>query len=206
MSKARKPKYVIVEGGDAVGKTTALEGLKSELSHLTFVQEPSDDIRREVEAVDDGGEKEILDAFVRGRLATLEGQLLPSLSAGKTVVSDRGFPSSMIYQGAIGGLGTNAVFGLHNEFIESVEAVADLIVVVFTAEESVVQSRTEGRIVAADRFESAPDDTKRAIRDAYRGLVVEGPAFSDSVKWTELDTSQLTLAEVRQQLRNIVLA
>lgn len=192
-----KPKLVIIDGGDAVGKSSTLARLAEHLPRETFsfTAEPNDQIRAAAELIPEGDEQGLVDAFVRGRMDDFEHYVVSELEAGRSVISDRGFPSTMVYQGAVGGIDPDQILADHADYLNQISELADLHVIILTASEETVQNRSGGRSVDQDRFESASDETKRAVRTAFTDL-------AERHNWTLIDTTGLDVDEVSSLIEN----
>ncbi len=109
--KLKKGVLVVLEGIDGSGKTTQARALLGRLRRrgyrAVFFREPSrGPLGREIKrlAARDGSltPEEELDLFVRDRRENVEKNLRPALAAGKIVVLDRYYFSTIAYQGAKG--------------------------------------------------------------------------------------------------------
>ncbi|MCB1139202.1 MAG: dTMP kinase [Leptospiraceae bacterium] len=102
--------FVVLEGIDGSGKTTAWSHLKQHFagdSDYIFLREPTDlptgqRIRaclqgEQTPPATDAGWKEL---FVQDRRANVEQNIVPGLQAGKTIIQDRYKHSTAAYQGA----------------------------------------------------------------------------------------------------------
>lgn len=97
--------FIVVEGADGAGTTTQSERLAERLdAHWTC--EPTDDpIGEEVDRLisEDGYSPETIAlAFAADRMVHLEDEIIPRLEDGETVVCDRYYHSSLVYQPALG--------------------------------------------------------------------------------------------------------
>jgi dTMP kinase len=115
-------KFISLEGGEGVGKSTQLRALADKLRKrgLTVVEtrepggsEASESIRRLLlEEHDWPIEAEAL-LFAAARSDHVEKTIRPALERGDWVVSDRFVDSSFAYQGGAGGLGIERLRELH---------------------------------------------------------------------------------------------
>ncbi|MFB6292055.1 MAG: dTMP kinase [Candidatus Nanohaloarchaea archaeon] len=97
--------FIVIEGADGAGTTTQSKRLVEELeAHYTF--EPTDDlVGRKVDEMISSGDYSadaIALAFAADRMAHLEEEVIPRLEDGETVVCDRYYHSSLVYQPALG--------------------------------------------------------------------------------------------------------
>jgi dTMP kinase len=170
-------RFVVLEGGDASGKSTQaallverLRGLGRDVV-LTF--EPG--------ATEAGAEIRELLLHSAGSIEPLAETLLlaadraqevadivrPALARGADVVSDRYVPSSLAYQGVGRGLGIEKVEKLNRWATGGLEPD---VVVVLDVDDAVAASR---RAVPGDRLERAGAEFHAAVRNAYRSLAAE---------------------------------
>jgi dTMP kinase len=169
--------FVVLEGGDASGKSTQARLLADRLRSA----------RRDVVETFEPGATEA-GAAIRALLldgdgpvdSTAEALLLaadraqevadvirPALARGADVVSDRFVPSSLAYQGVGRGLGVEQVEKLNRWATGGLEP--DL-VVVLDVDDAVAATRRAG---PGDRLERAGDEFHAAVRDAYRTLAAD---------------------------------
>jgi dTMP kinase len=169
--------FVVLEGGDASGKSTQARLLADRLRSA----------RRDVVETFEPGATEA-GAAIRALLlegdgpvdSTAEALLLaadraqevadvirPALARGADVVSDRFVPSSLAYQGVGRGLGVEKVEKLNRWATAGLEP--DL-VVVLDVDDAVAATRRAG---PGDRLERAGDEFHATVRDAYRTLATD---------------------------------
>lgn len=193
--------FVVLEGGDASGKSTQARRLAARLRSLghevveTF--EPgATDAGRAIRAVLlDGAEPvdpmtETL-LLAADRAQEVADIVRPALTRGADVVSDRYVPSSLAYQGIGRGVGVEKVENLNRWATGGLEP--DL-VVVLDVDDPVAASRRDG---PGDRLERAGVEFHAAVRDAYRALardrrweLIDGNADVDTVAervWTVVE-------------------
>jgi dTMP kinase len=174
-------RLITIEGLDGAGKTTLADSLRAELESrgvdVRLLREPggvelSERIRSLVKdpALTVGGRAEAL-LYAAARAQLVEQELEPLLSAGTWVLLDRFVDSSLAYQGAGRGLGTEAVAAV-NRF-----ATGDLApdrTLLLALEPAVGRARQTGR-GAPDRLERSPDDFFAAVAEAYDRLAAAEP-------------------------------
>ncbi len=185
--------FVVIEGGDASGKSTQAARLAARLREdghrVVETFEPGAtplgaSIRATVlhgsDPVDPLAEALLMAADRAQHLAEV---VRPALADGAWVVCDRFVPSSLVYQGVGRGLGVEVVDAMNAPIVGDTRP--DVVVVVDVTEETAV-SRREG---ATDRMESAGDAFHAAVREAYRALaatrdwvVVDGNASPEVVE------------------------
>lgn len=97
--------FIVIEGADGAGTTTQAEKLAEELDAY-YTCEPSDSKPGEkVEEMISSGDhsaESIALMFAADRMIHLEEEVIPKLEEGKTVVCDRYYHSSLVYQPALG--------------------------------------------------------------------------------------------------------
>ena len=105
--------FVVLEGIDGSGKSTAIHELQTRLSaralRTTLLREPTEktDASREIrrilktaKEIDAKLSRDLTDLFLIDRLWDIETQIQPALDAGSVVLLDRYYLSTAAYQGA----------------------------------------------------------------------------------------------------------
>jgi dTMP kinase len=184
--------FIVLEGGDASGKSTQARLLAERLRSLgrdvveSFepgATEAGAAIRAVLldgtAAVDPITETLLLAA---DRAQEVADVVRPALTRGADVVSDRYVPSSLAYQGVGRGVGIDKVEQLNRWATGGLEP---SLVVVVDVDDAVVTSRRDR---PGDRLERAGAEFHAAVRDAYRSLaadrgwaLVDGNAGVDDV-------------------------
>jgi dTMP kinase len=165
-------RFIVLEGADAVGKSTQALALATRLRGLgedvvtTF--EPGatpvgSHIRELVlsERLDPRAEALLVAADRAQHVAEV---VRPALQAGAHVVSDRFVPSSLAYQGVARGLGVDEVWRLSEWATAGVEP--DLVVVLDVREDALHTRRGW----PSDRFEREGSAFRQRVLTAYREL------------------------------------
>lgn len=184
--------FIVLEGGDASGKSTQARLLAERLRSLD---------RNVVESFEPGATEAgaairavLLDGtaavdpitetllLAADRAQEVADVVRPALTRGADVVSDRYVPSSLAYQGVGRGVGIDKVEQLNRWATGGLEPG---LVVVLDVDDAVVASR---RDQPGDRLERAGFAFHAAVRDAYRSLatdrgwaLVDGNAGVDDV-------------------------
>ncbi|CAN5850295.1 dTMP kinase [soil metagenome] len=169
--------YIAIEGGDGSGKSTvatAVEERLRSLGHETvMVREPGstalgEEIRKLL--LDGDHMTPWAEAFLfAAQRAQLAAEVIsPALSAGKWVISDRTYFSSVAYQGAGRGLGTETVRSINETGLEGVEPEH---VFVLDIDVDVALGR-QGR---PDRIGGEDAAFHRSVRGAYQQLAEVEP-------------------------------
>ena len=169
--------FIVLEGGDASGKSTQArllaDRLRSRDRDVVETFEPGATqtgaaIRALLldgdEPIDPTTEALLLAA---DRAQEIADVIRPALGRGADVVSDRYVPSSLAYQGVGRGLGVEKVEKLNRWATGGLEPD---IVVVLDVDEAVATSR---RATPGDRLEQAGAEFHAAVRDAYRTLAAD---------------------------------
>ena len=168
----RVSKYLALEGVDGSGKSTVgralLEALERRGTEAILVREPGGTALGEAvrsllldsQTLDDWAEV-FLFAAQRAELA--RDVIQPALEAGKWVISDRSYYSSIAYQGRARGLGEDKVRTINETGLDGV--IPDFIFVLDVAPE-VALSRQD----SPDRIGKEGIAFQVAVRDAYLEL------------------------------------
>jgi dTMP kinase len=175
-------RFISLEGGEGVGKSTQLRALADALKQrgvdVVVTREPGGSPGAEairdllLSGSDDrwGARAEAL-LFAAARADHVEKTIAPALEAGRWVVSDRFVDSSLAYQGGAGGLGIETVrainaFGIGDHFPDRT--------LVLIADEGAERARSRDG-GAGDRSGGRPDDYHRKVEAAFRIIAGEEP-------------------------------
>jgi len=168
-------RFVVVEGGEGVGKSTQVRRLRAFLEGrglpVVVTREPGgtavgEGIRKLVLHAPRGSlpaETELL-LIVAARAACVREVVEPALAAGKWVLADRFELSSFAYQGYGRGLSLDRV-GRFNEFATGGLAPDLCIVLDLPVEEGMARQARAGK--SRDRFESEGRDFLARVRRGY---------------------------------------
>ena len=169
--------FIVLEGGDASGKSTQAVLLAGRLRELgrdvveTFEPgaTPAGAAIRVLLLDGDGPIDPATEALLLAadRAQEVVEVIRPALARGADVVSDRYAPSSLAYQGVGRGLGVDAVEKLNRWATAGLDP--DL-VVVLDVDDAVAAARRTG---PGDRLERAGTEFHAAVRDAYRTLATD---------------------------------
>jgi dTMP kinase len=124
VSAAVRGRFISLEGGEGVGKSTQVKALAVALEgrgiELVVTREPGGSEGAEaIRSLLLGGAEDRWNAraeallFAAARADHVEKTIRPALDAGRWVLSDRFIDSSLAYQGGAGGLGIDQVRALH---------------------------------------------------------------------------------------------
>lgn len=195
--------FITFEGIDGVGKSTQLDLLE------TWLQEQGKEVVRTLEpgGTELGQEIRHLLLHRKGDVAPRSEALLyaadrahhvatkirPALAAGKVVLSDRYFDSSVAYQGAARELDVNQVREISLWAVDNL--LPDLTILLdLTAEQAMSRRNKTG--VEPDRLEQEKVDFFERAREQYLELAKE-PRFL-------IIDANLTVAEIQERIRSRV--
>lgn len=114
--------FIALEGGEATGKTTTAKVVKERLEALGYevviTREPggipsAEAIRDNIMNFHVDARTELL-LYIAARREHLVSKVIPALDAGKIVITDRFYISSLVYQGYARGLGIDTVRTLND--------------------------------------------------------------------------------------------
>lgn len=170
-------RFVVLEGGDASGKSTQARRLAWRLGAegRTVVEtfEPgATGVGREIRALLLEGPEDIEPVAEALLLAADRAQqvaevIRPALDRGDDVVGDRYVPSSLAYQGVGRGLGVGVVDQINQVATGGLEP--DVVVVLDVTDELAA----ERHLGPPDRLERAGAEFHATVRQAYRDLAAE---------------------------------
>jgi dTMP kinase len=168
-----RPSFVVLEGGDACGKSTQAQILVARLRSLgrevVATREPgATPAGAKIRALVLGGgdldpRAEAL-LIAADRAEHVAEVIRPALARGAVVVSDRYVPSSLAYQGVARALGVEEVARLSEWATGGLDP--DL-VLVLDVDPAAAAGRRAG---PEDRMEREPDSFRVAVNEAYRDL------------------------------------
>lgn len=171
-------KYIVFEGGEGSGKTTQqgllVEKLKFEYpkTKIVLTREPggtpkSEEIRRVIFGVTEEGEHALpvteVYLFAAVRHQNIERTIKPALERGMTVVADRCFLSSLVYQGIVKDLGWQKIWKLNQEALGGV--LPDLIILP-DIDPEIGLARKRGR-TDINRFDEEKLEFHQKVREGY---------------------------------------
>ena len=192
-------RFITLEGGEGVGKSTQLQALQQALEgrgvavHVT--REPggspgAEAIRDLLLKGDEARWNPRAEAllFAAARSDHIEKTIVPALREGRWVLSDRFLDSSLAYQGEAGGLGIEAVRDLHR--FGSLDFLPDR-TLVLTLESGEAAARARVRDGAAgDRIGSRPPSYHAAVDAGFRAMAQREP---QRVRMVDADGSPATV-------------
>jgi len=175
-------KFISLEGGEGVGKSTQVKALAEALRQrgMEVVETREPGGSRGAEAIRDlllsggegrwGPEAEAL-LFAAARADHVSTVIAPALDRGQWVLSDRFVDSSLAYQGAAGGLGIETVRNINvfavGEYMPDRTLVLDL-----PEGKERARARDEG---GADRIGARPEAYHHRVSLGFRLVAAEEP-------------------------------
>jgi len=175
-------RFISLEGGEGVGKSTQVNALAEALRQrgidVLVTREPggSEGAERIRELLLSGSEErwgpqaEAL-LFAAARADHLAKTIRPALDAGRWVLADRFIDSSLAYQGGAGGLGIEAVRAINAFGIGAGFPDRTLILALDEGSERAKARDAEG----SDRIGGRPDDYHRKVAAAFHIIAAEEP-------------------------------
>lgn len=184
MSGLRRGRFITLEGGEGVGKSTQLRALAAGLREhgLTIVEtrEPGGSagaeairellLHREADAW--SAEAEAL-LFAAARSDHVSRVIRPAIERGDWVLCDRFIDSTRAYQGGAQGLSDTDILTLHR--IGSGGLLPDR-TFLLRADPAIVASRLVARGEGSDRFEGKGDAFHAAVAAAFETMAAADPA------------------------------
>ncbi|MGH6817475.1 MAG: dTMP kinase [Methylovirgula sp.] len=185
-ASARRARFITLEGGEGVGKSTQVLRLAERLrqSGIDAIEtrepggSPGAEMLRDLllsgRTKDLGAKGEAI-LFAAARIDHIDHKIAPALSAGTWVISDRFADSTRAYQGTLGGLDAGFLRAL--ERVSLGELRPDLTLILdLPAEVGLARAAARrGPGVASDRFEAESIAFHEALRKAYREIAAAEP-------------------------------
>lgn len=175
-------RFISLEGGEGVGKSTQLRALSEALAgrglDCLTTREPggsegAEGIRKLLLEGDDGRwsiEAEAL-LFAAARADHVEKTIRPALERGQWVLSDRFIDSSLAYQGGAGGLAIERVRQLHEFATGGFLPDRTLVLVLDEGHQRALERDSEG----SDRIGGRSSDFHQRVEAAFRIIAAEEP-------------------------------
>ena len=200
-----KSLFIVIEGLDGAGKSTAISFIKKYLDSKSleaiYTREPggtpvAEEIRGvalknyDNEVVADDAELLLMYA---SRMQHVESLIRPSLDAGKIVVSDRFYWSSIAYQGGGRELGFAKIDSLNETFLKDCQPD----VTIYLDIEPAIGLARAGKVGSPDRIEKAGLAFFDRTRAVFKDLVTK-----DKNAY-EIDASQ-PLEQIEQSIYNVL--
>jgi dTMP kinase len=181
----KRGRFITFEGGEGAGKSTQIRLLEQVLAQsgidVLVTREPGGSIGAEaVRQVLLSGAAEPLGAemeailFAAARSDHVETIIRPALAAGKTVICDRFFDSTRVYQGATGNVDPAVLRRLEEVACE--DCWPDLTIILdIDPEEGMRRAALRQSPGGPDRFEKEALEKHRLRREAYIRIALEEP-------------------------------
>ncbi len=169
-------RYIALEGAEGCGKSTHAARLADDLGALLTRETGGTAIGARIRAIlHDTSVTDLADRAealltAADRAQHLEELVLPTLAAGRHVVSDRTVHSTLAYQGYGRGLDVEELRRINGWAIGG--HWPDLVLLLDVSPE-VQAARMHGREL--DRFERESDDFHRRVRDGFAAMAAEDP-------------------------------
>jgi dTMP kinase len=192
-------RYIALEGAEATGKSTHAARLGADLGALVTRETGGTQIGQRIRAILHDTANQHLAHRAEALLAAadraqhIEEVVLPALTTGRHVVSDRSVYSSLAYQGYGRGLPLDELRRINDWAVHSWWP--DLVLLI-DAPAEVLERRMRGRQL--DRFEQEGDDFHRRVRDGFHAL-----AAADPHRWVVVDGGG-TVDDVARRVRAAV--
>ena len=176
-------RFIAFEGGEGAGKSTQArllaEALRARGLAVITTREPggtpgAEAIRNLLLSPPGAGwtaEAEAL-LFAAARADHVAHLIRPALARGEWVVCDRFVDSSRAYQGGAGGMGDDAILGLHHFGSQGLRPDR---VIMLEADEAALTQRLTARGAETDAIEARPAAYHRAVAAAFRTLAESDP-------------------------------
>ena len=177
-------RFISLEGGEGVGKSTQLaalaEALRGRGLALLVTREPggspgAEAIRQLLLEGEENRWNPRAEAllFAAARSDHVEATIRPALARGEWVLSDRFLDSSLAYQGEAGGLGIAVVRDLHRFGSEDFLPDRTLVLMLDEAEGALRARSRDGHL--GDRIGSRPPSYHAAVDAGFRSLAEKEP-------------------------------
>ena len=177
-------RFISIEGGDGVGKSTQIEILKKTVEKLGFTvvltREPggttgAEDVRNLLlsGSEDKWGRRAEALLFAAARSDHVEKKIRPALKRGDWVISDRYVDSSRAYQSGKAGLSDADILALHK--IGSENLLPDVTIVLELTDNDGVERALSRDAGTQDRIGGRTADYHMQVRDAFRAMASSDP-------------------------------
>lgn len=168
--------FIIIEGGECTGKSTQMDllvralevaGIDTIKTHEPGGTSAGEKIRGVLIGEDSQNmsPRTELFLFLAARSAWMEDVVQPAINGGVTVVGDRSYPSTFVYQGYAGGMSLESIEQVNDMVMSNTKP--DLLIIVDISQETMVE-RMRGRGEGEDRIEAKGDDFHAKVLDGYR--------------------------------------
>jgi dTMP kinase len=188
--------YIVLEGGEGVGKSTQAARLAAHIGAQSTRETGGTPIGARLRAILHDVNATISDEaelfiVAADRAEHINTVVRPTVQAGRDIVSDRCWVSTLAYQGFGRKLDIDTVLQVTR--IATKELFMPDLVIVLTADDETVNNRLSGRDL--DRFEQAGDDFHQRVKNGYR-------YFLDNFGGVEIDASR-NVDEVHEEIMQV---
>jgi dTMP kinase len=191
MSANARGRFISLEGGEGVGKSTQSRALAAALRargrEVIETREPGGSAGAEAirallleGGADRWGARAEALLFAAARADHVDKTILPALDAGKWVICDRFLDSSIAYQGGADGLGAEAVRALHA--VGSAGLLPDRTLLLTLPEQEAMAREAARDAGRPDRFGARDTAYHRRVAGTFRTL-----AEADPVRWRMIE-------------------
>lgn len=185
MTQAARGRFISLEGGEGVGKSTQSRALAAALCarriEVIETREPGGSAGAEAirkllleGGADRWGARAEALLFAAARADHVDKTILPAIEAGKWVICDRFLDSSIAYQGGADGLGAEAIRALHA--VGSNGLLPDRTLLLTLPEETAMAREAARDAGRPDRFGARDSEYHRRVTDTFRTLAEAEPA------------------------------
>lgn len=176
-----KGKFIVFEGLDGAGKETQakllVDYLKAKGQDVIYTSEPTSDnpigkliykwLNQKFELSSD---EAITLLYVADRYEHLAEVIVPALEAGKTVICDRYFYSTLAYEGALFGADTHWIKQLHGHVIKPhIKIFIDI-----PPEECINRVGKQDRLVKLETMQKVDESFKKVVKEDRGFYVING--------------------------------
>lgn len=181
MAEEKNGIFITFEGGDGAGKSTQIKKLCQKLEEIgrkvLIIREPGgtkigEKIR---EILLDNNNKEMIPQtelllYEASRAQIVAQKIKPALNAGKVVLADRFFDSSVAYQGYARGLSVNAIQDLNIFATDGLKPDRTIIINTQSVKKTLnVATKQTG----ADRIEAAGEEFHEKVKDGFLHMAMQ---------------------------------
>ena len=170
--------FISFEGGEGSGKSTQIKLIskslkKDNLSYILTREPGGTPVSEEIRKILVSGKVEKLDSysellcFTASRRQHLKEIIIPALDSGQIVICDRYIDSTLVYQGFVGGVCTEQISKLHNDFCYNLYP--DL-TILLDIDPKIGLNRKKFSNLNEDRFENQNFEFHDKVRQKYLEL------------------------------------
>lgn len=200
-----KAKIYVIEGADGTGKTTLAKNLVERMKDdgvVYYIREPggspeAEKVREELLSNDELTELERVALFAKARRLMFE-YWEEKFNEECTVIMDRSFVSSIVYQGILGGANPFNVWYENEEVIQKYPIKK---LFILNGEAEVLKERAMSADVEVNHFDEAPLEHYKKLTVTYSlvGDFVK-KCSEDNIEVVHIDTTELTKEEVLEKV------